>query len=299
MSEERITNLETRVAALEALLKPQSKIETPNTEFAKLKELVYSEEWPQAIKPAYITDITSDQDKEDRAEGILDMIIDAPLQNLSVLDFGCGEGHLSWKVLAQKPKMSVGYDIKNFNWQRWPTSENLFYSTNWEEVKNKAPYNIIIVYDVLDHISGEDNTDVLENLKKIKQVMAPNAFAYIRCHPFVSRHGTHLYHQLNKAYAHLVFTPEELQELGLKPTPHTKHVIHPVGTYRQWLQMTNFKVHREQITREPIEPFFTKGDLVTQRIKKHWKSSPKVELSSGRQFPTIQIEQQFIDFQVS
>ncbi len=323
--EEKLKELEQRVAALEMLLKREvvepviaepvvepviaepvvepvvaepvvEPVVAELGEFAELKKMLNSTDWPAAIDPTLICNTTSDQDKEDRAEGILDLIIDVHLEGLSILDFGCGEGHLSWKSLMQKPKVSVGYDIQEYNWQRWPVGETLFMHTDWESVKKKGPYNVIVAYDVLDHIEGNDVTEILENLKKIRQVMAPNASVYVRCHPFVSRHGTHLYHQLNKAYAHLVFTPEELVELGYSPGPHTRRIIHPVGSYRQWFQMANFKIRREQIVREPIEPYFTKGGLVTDRIKDNWKVSPKVELSSGRQFPTVQIEQQFVDF---
>jgi len=56
----------------------------------ELVNLLNSKAWPHAVDPALICDISSEQDKEDRAEGILDLIIDIHLENLKFLDFGCG-----------------------------------------------------------------------------------------------------------------------------------------------------------------------------------------------------------------
>ena len=120
------------------------------SEFQKLTELLKSDAWPHAVDPALICDVTSEQDKEDRAEGILDIIIDINLENLKFLDFGCGEGHVVNHSRSQKPKLSVGYDIKKFDkWNNWEKSPNSLFTTDWNKAKTLGPYNIILMYDVI------------------------------------------------------------------------------------------------------------------------------------------------------
>ena len=80
-------------------------------EFDVLKTLLNSPTWPAAVDPVLICGEDSNQDKQDRAEGILDIIIDVHLEKLSFLDFGCGEGHVVNHSLTQNPHKTVGYDI--------------------------------------------------------------------------------------------------------------------------------------------------------------------------------------------
>src|SRR5207249_2471927 len=164
--------------------------------------------------PTLICDITSDQDKEDRAEGILDLIIDVHLENLKFLDFGCGEGHVVNRCRTQKPRMAVGFDIKKIErWEKWNKTSNVYFTDDWDEAKRLGPYNIILMYDVIDHMLMSEQ-ELIDRLKEVKESLAVNGRVYLRAHPWCSRHGTHLYYKLNKAFAHLVFTDEELKSLG-------------------------------------------------------------------------------------
>lgn len=265
------------------------------TEFDKLKQLLHSDSWPTAIEPSLICNLASEQDKEDRAEGIVDLLIDVSLRGIKFLDFGCGEGHIAKKALEQEPKAVVGYDIQeNENWNKWDYP-NLSFTTNWDKVKENGPYDVILLYDVLDHISGSDD-EIIDQFKSIKEVMHENSILYTRFHPFCSRHATHLYHQINKAYIHLVFSDEEIISMGYKPLP-TKKTIHPIGTYNKIINKSGFKlVKKEQSYRETLEPFFKENELVANRIKKNWANSHDVGLRTGRAFPLFQLELQFIDY---
>lgn len=306
--EKRLADLEARVTALEgAKAAPVKQVASPivvsppalvaQSDFEALKELVMAESWPAAVDPALICNVTSEQDKEDRAEGILDLIIDVHLENLSFLDFGCGEGHVVKKSIKQKPKIAVGYDVvESPRWAGWEKQDNMVFGTNWEEVVKHAPYNVILLYDVLDHMEG-DTAKIVETLRKIKALMAPNAKVFARCHPWCSRHASHMYHELNKAYVHLVFTPEELESMGYKNKMFNRTVIHPLAMYGDWFRMAGLKVSkRENVTRENVEKFFSQVPMIANRIKSHWKSSPEKELREGRRFPTVQMEMQFIDY---
>lgn len=171
-------------------------------------------------------------------------------------------------------------------------------TTSWKEVVKKAPYDIIMLYDVLDHIEGPVS-NIAKELKNIKSILRPGGSVYVRCHPFCSRHGTHLYQKINKAFIHLIFTEEELEKLGYGKEFQlpTRKIIHPIITYNEWFKTANFQLYkRDHVYREAVEPFFENIPLVAKRIKDHWKDSSDKNLKSGKGFPRIQLEQQFVDY---
>lgn len=264
------------------------------SEFEELRGLLQSSDWPPAINPGLICDISSEQDKQDRAEGILDIIIDMHLEGLKMLDFGCGEGHVVSRSTNQNPELAVGYDILEST--RWSdlSNEKTLFTSNWTDVVKNGPYSVILMYDVIDHIVNEDP---IELLKRLRPLLKPNGKVYVRCHPWCSRHATHLYHDLNKAYAHLVFSEQELQNLGHFGGQKVKRVIHPILSYNDMFVQSGFRLSAQpQIMREPIEPFFVNTPVVTNRIKANWKDSHEQHLRDGSGFPFIQMEQQFLDY---
>lgn len=263
------------------------------TDFDTLKALATSDAWPEAVDPNLICGDASEQDKFDRAEGILDLHVDAHLLNLSVLDFGCGEGHLAVRALDQKPKKVVGYDVTDLYGKHQPVS-SLIFTSDWNKVVEEGPYNVIVAYDVLDHI-GPENGGVVEALRKLKQVLAPGGKAFVRTHPFCGRTGGHLYQQMNKAFLHLVFTEDELKALGLTPT-YVRRVIHPLGTYQEWFTLAGFQQKHSQVSKEPVEAFFSDTPVIAKRVKANWRDSRDQKLRDGLQFPAMQMEQQFVDY---
>lgn len=294
-----------KIEALEALLKKQEKeiemlkIEASHANLADeletLKKLLESSAWPSAVAPSLICDTSSEQEKQDRAEGILDVIVDVHLEELAFLDFGCGSGHVTNRSLTQNPRISVGYDIqKQDNWDDWPANEKTLYTTDWDKVEKNGPYNVVLIYDVIDHMISEN--EVIDNLKKIKKAMAPKAKVFVRTHPWCSRHGTHLYHKINKAFIHLVFTDEELDTLGYKNDSLLK-VIHPLRTYEDWFKTAGFNIlHIQQNTHVEVEPFFRDTPIIAKRIKSHWIDSHDQDLRIGRKYPDFQMKFQFIDY---
>lgn len=270
---------------------PTPKFEVPKA----LVDLLNSSQWPPAVDPSLICDTSSDQDKEDRAEGILDLIIDVSLENLKFLDYGCGEGHVVNRSQTHKTKMSVGYDIKKYDkWDKW-TLNNAVLTDDWTKAKSFGPYNIVLMYDVIDHML-ESTDEIIHRLTEIKQILAPNGKVYVRNHPYCSRHGTHLYHQVNKAFAHLVFSDEELEALGYK-SDKVRKTIHPIGEYKHIFNNAGFKIHNgPTVIREGVEKFFIQNQAVSERIKRSYKDSPEGPLKTGQQFPTFQLEQQFVDY---
>ena len=295
--EKIIQKHEEEIEKLKAICQP--KISPPATirqidpgktdNFQILKDLLESANWPSAVDAALICNKNLEDEKLDRADGILDLVINANLEKLSFLDYGCGEGHVAFRALTQNPHKSFGYDIEES--ASWKEFAPALFSTNWEEVKKNGPYDVVLLYDVIDHVIDEP----VDNLKRIRSVLAPNAKIFIRCHPWCSRHATHLYQQINKAYLHLVFSEEELDSLGYKGIP-TKKIIHPINTYTDWFKIAGLKIiEKEKITKAPVEEFFIKYPIVRERIKANWKESYEAELREGKKFPW-QLEMQFIDF---
>ena len=270
----------------------------PIDKTALLTELLNSPTWPAAVDPSLICDTNSEQDKEDRAEGILDLIIDVHLENLKFLDFGCGEGHVINKARTQNPKFAIGYDLKEYDkWHTWEKAGNVNYTNQWNVVKSSGPYNIVLLYDVIDHIESTDE-ELVKRLKELKSILAPNAKVYVRCHPWSSRHGTHLYRQLNKAYVHMVFTDEEIKKMGYTQEKARKFK-HPVTDYNNLWTAAGFKViNGPHHSKEGVEAFFKDQPLVKERIQEHYKDSNWEILRSGDVFPSEFLESQFIDWTV-
>jgi len=304
MLEARVEGLEKKVAQLESILASlQAKSFLPNhlqqyvhstEEFDALRVLLESKQWPEAVPPNLICPDKEDE-KIKRAETILDLLIDLPLEGLRFLDFGCGEGHVLQKAKRQNPKILLGYDkVESERWKDFPANEKIIYTTSWDEVVKDGPYNVVLMYDVLDHI-GEQQ-DIVNTLVKIKQNMIKDGRLYMRCHPWCSRHATHLYHTVNKAYIHLIFTEDELAEMG-HPTDHKFRIIHPMAQYQDVFNRAGFRIFRRgNMIQQNPEKFFTDTPLIAKRIKQRWAESQNPTLKNGTMFPTQQVAMQFIDF---
>jgi len=254
--------------------------------FEKLSVVLKNDKWPQAVNSALICDPHSENDKEERGRGIIELMIEEDLKNLKFLDYGCGEGHCAFASSNYETKLSVGYDIKEHeNWRNFEQRDNLIITNNWHEISQKGPYDVVIIFDVIDHIEGEEPTDLL---KKVYDVIPEGGKVYLRCHPWTSRHATHLYHDLNKAYIHLIFSEEELKKLVPKSqfAEHNIGVTRPVNTYKKYIEGSGLKeIHRRDIT-EKIEPFF-KIPKIAERIMK---------ATGHKEFPNFQLSIQFLDW---
>ena len=230
-------------------------------ECIKLKTLLDSEAWPKAVAPELICDDNNEQDKFDRATGIVNVFIGELVENKKTLDFGCGLGHVPFAANLNGSKMAVGYDlVDNFSVNEKP---NLVLTTDWRQVMNHAPYDIITVFDVFDHLVDETPMNVLLNLKT---VLSPKGKIYVRYHPFLSRHGSHIYKKVNKAYVHLVFTPDEIKSMFPFYVPEScPPILQPLKFCSTTPILAGLKIEKEHITRTPVEPFF-KQEEIKKRI---------------------------------
>lgn len=250
--------------------------------FEQLKKALESDRWPEAVNSALICDPELEAEKIQRGRGILELMVEENLSGLKFLDYGCDEGFTA-NYAAEKKAFTVGYDPAGRF--KFTNRENLTLTTSYADVVNAGPYDVILLFDVLDHLKGEDPITVL---KKAASVLKDTGKIYVRTHPFTARHATHLYHELNKAYLHLVFTPLELAQL----VPNSKYmetsvgVTRPIATYRDWIDNSGLRVLNRKETRETVEPFF-KIPKIADRIMRSVKADS---------FPEYQMSLQFLDF---
>lgn len=262
--------------------------ECDNKEFDVLKKLLESSDWPEAVFEVQIADDNLEKDKEERAEGISDILLPI-LDNKKFLDFGCGEGHVA-KYNSKFASLSVGYDIKNtkspFVWEE--LNDHMLLTTDFKKVEEQGPYDAILIYDVLDHVENETMEQVLD---KAKSVLTPEGTIYLRCHPWSGRHGGHAYKKLNKAFVHLVFTEEELSKLGIVVESNQK-VTFPIKTYDTAIANVGLlKQSEAELDTQEVEDFFEQNPLVKSRIL---KSFGLEEWSAGS--PKFQMSQCFLDY---
>jgi len=257
--------------------------ESPQEEFAKLKELLMSPKWPEAVNLHLVANPDNENEKMERGLGIVDLMIGGShLKGLKFLDYGCGDGYCV-KAALDLGANAVGYDIKKYD--SWWTEAC---TQDWEKVKQQGPFDVILCYDVLDHVVGERPVAVLQ---KLNELLSPEGKIYLRMHPICSRHGAHHWFNINKAYAHIVFTPEELKEIDPKwaTSPHIEptlpHVF-PVRMYQAMIEAAGLHIEDKRESLEAVEMIF-KTPLFAKRIMQNLKIN---------EFPDFPLSVQFIDY---
>lgn len=259
------------------------------SDWPALRRLLDSKEWPQAVFASQIADESSERDKEDRASGICEIIL-PPLGRKRFLDFGCGEGHVA-KAASREAALSVGYDIEMSpkSQLKWGESqESLLLTTDFEKVRSMGPYDLVLLYDVVDHARGESPADILS---KVSEVLADDGRVYMRCHPWCGRHGGHAYRKLNKAFVHLVLEDIELASLGVE-VEHNMKVTKPLQEYSDAIKASGLRQASEpEIDSQEVEGFFRDNEIVARRILRRWSLN-----EWGDSPPAFQMSQCFIDY---
>ena len=234
--------------------------------------------WPQAVEPALICDPNNETEKLERSRGIIEVYLDDPVKDKKVLDFGCGDGHLVAVGSEFAAKIIVGYDINsNKCWDGFKLSESQKLTTSWDEVVANAPYDFVVAFDVLDHL---ENDSIVDCLNKIKSVMHAQSKAYVRFHPYTSRHATHLYQNINKAFLHLFMSEDEIKQNFPEATPMKSiKITKPLATYEKYIQESGLKVVNRREVTENVEDFFTKDDKAKVIMKSlDFEFFPKFQL---------------------
>jgi len=211
-----------------------------------------NDDWPKAVDLDLIVG-EKETEKQFRATQVIELI-GIPTDGMSVLDFGCGEGHVAHEI-SQTANKVVGFDKKRCDSWDDKVADNLFFITDDKIIKQHAPYDLIILYDVIDHMQG----DHALTLKRLAQLLSDNGRFFIRTHPWTARHGSHLYEKINKAYLHLVVTPDETPDIPWKEVEYTHKITRPMGSYENWFKHAGLEIVSRDIQHVgAIEEFFDK-----------------------------------------
>jgi len=243
-----------------------------------------SSEWPEAINPNMIISSDDESSKEFRALQILSLI-KVPLEGKVILDCGCGEGYNSHEMANTAVKV-IGFDLKED--AHWPgrSKDNLILTIDKAAVAEYAPFDLIVLYDVADHIVGEEPGDLF---KWLSNMLSPEGTMFVRTHPWTSRTGGHLYETTNKAFVHLAFTPDELTKAGIKLDNSNQKIVRPMAVYEQWFKEADLVVQDKKIKVSEVEPFFS-GEVMNRIIKINWEG--KIEPDVARKI----MANHFIDY---
>lgn len=251
-------------------------------EMTELKRLLKQNVWPQAISAELICESSEEDDKLARASEVCKEIFKLNLDDKKILDFGCGEGHSSYLLAAlSNAKIVVGFDREPIN-DQFEALENLTFTQKVEQIKDSGPFDYILAHDVLDHCENPE-----EIISLIKELKAENGEIFVRCHPWTSRHATHLYQEINKAYIHLIFTEDELYQMGIKPK-YAFVCNDPLNYYQQIFRKYNLTVLKEKTINQSFELFFLTKPSILRRLKRNLKVDGKL--------PIELLEIQFIDY---
>jgi hypothetical protein len=234
--------------------------------------------WPVAVDPLLLA-MDTDADKKVRAELILELIVSEPLVNKKILDFGCGNGYVA-DCAGKTAVASYGYDIVSD--PDWANHTKAIFTTDRAEIEKNAPYDIILVYDVFDHIMDNTHVETLKYLATIGKKII------VRFHPWCSKSGTHLYKTLNKAFAHFFLSESALVKYGYSILPTVK-VLHPDMMYKQWIRQAGLTIVKETKSGEPLDPMFTQGNYAAMILKTYM--TKKIGY-----FPTENLSSQFWDY---
>lgn len=258
-------------------------------ETAQLRLMCKKGNWPEAIPEELIC--ADDYDSRTfRAYGIIEQYMQTDLQEKKFLDFGCGDGLVAEVALRFGANFSAGYDIKNDQlWDKIQKKENLVITSSFDDIVGYK-FDYILLNDVIDHCS-----DPYEIFDKINNLLADDGIVFCRCHPWTSRHGTHIYKKLNKAFIHIIFSEEELSKFDIDPLP-TMKTLDPINTYKEIIKLSNFDIVTEKITTTPVEMLFSLDPVIVRRIKNLWIEEGNNPYADGINFPREILEIDFIDF---
>lgn len=238
------------------------RIDTYERNFDEVRSLL-SKGWPEALPEEDI--VRTEQQQAAEANTVLDFVVTESLDGKRFLDFGCGKGWTA-TLAATRGANVIGYDPVD-QWHNQPVNKSLL-TTDYQKVVANGPYDIILLFDVLDH-SEQDPVSILINLQTILQ---PGGRIFVWNHPWCSRHGAHLHTSFNRAFAHLVFDELELTRIGGYVPEKVRHITRPLQTYRQWFADARFKIINETVISNDVDEFFLRPehDLLWARICKHW-----------------------------
>lgn len=253
-----------------------------NTSPESLEQLILSDFWPKAVPESLI--VRGQEAVSHRSKSIISSFV-GNLEGKKFLDFGCGNGGCATTAAVQAD-YAIGYDIEEA--EEWVDGVNL--TTNFGQVKENGPYDVILLYDVFDHIEENKINSVLYQMHSVCHV---DTIIKVRCHPWTSIHGGHVYEKLNRAYAHLFLTDEQLEKYQ---SSKVRKISRPLKTYNEAWNSANFTIvktetHKINWDHAGLGDFFSEDDVATFLNKE----SPQ-RLLGDVNWQKVVLPIEFIDF---
>jgi hypothetical protein len=211
--------------------------------------LLKSESWPLAVPPSMI--FSSPEELKLRACVILDKFF-PNLKGKSLLDYGCGNDLVVMEA-RKRGAEAFGYDfVPSLLWQFCDV-----------KLPNKK-FDYVLLHDMLDHAISVHHVDIM---KHIASVSNENTVVKVRIHPWTSRHGSHSYKFINKAFVHLIFANNELLNIGCcdKSIP-TIPILDPVKHYEGVFAASGWRIVKSVGVYDEVESFFTEQEEIKQRL---------------------------------
>jgi hypothetical protein len=207
-----------------------------------LNDFILSSNMPQAVDPTLI--VKSDDDTRIRAKNIINYMIKEDISSRKFIDYGCGRGFCVGAA-SEKTAKAFGYDVTLSPNRSMITSSR-------EYIKECAPYDVMLVYDVIDHIRAKD---LNYNIDFIKSIITKNSRIYVRVHPYTSRHGAHSYMTHNKAFLHL-FIDSNVAAENKVMIDNALLVKDPKNYYDNLFRSHGFDVISKDLIMTPVESIF-------------------------------------------
>jgi SAM-dependent methyltransferase len=227
---------------------PDPQPAQPNIRKKHIEDLLAIDCWPEAV-PAHLlnNEGPSDEDQVNRANAVLDFMIDRSIEGGTFLDFGCGEGWITQEASKRGVTEAMGYDIiHDDNWNKRQLAK---FTSNFETLP-QGHFDYIMLYDVLDHCE-----DPMLTMSQVKSLLKPDGVVFIRCHPWPSKHAMHLWKQgLNQAHLHLFLSWDELRGVIGDSPMFTRVEKDPIEAYHWWFN--EFNIAKERLTQEDVSEFF-------------------------------------------
>ena len=225
--------------------------------------------WPLAITE-------SNTIKTERSKWIRANLIASGFPNIQspVLDFGCGEGHLTM-ILRNKNLETHGYDTQPLeSWKRYFDDpelelEHAFFSSAGQLTDRK--YKSIIMYDVIDHVVHDSVVDVLGLAHRL---LEDDGRLYVSAHPFSGINGGHIYGEHNKAYLHMLLSDEELEKCE-GYIPNIK-CVRPNAQYQKFFA-DKFNIENKEVITNNLDKWVTDNifDLI---CTKWYRNTPREQV---------------------
>ena len=243
--------------------------------------------------------IIENKDIDVRFNTLADIIISwlaphSPTKGIDILDFGCGEGITALSFSAKHDAKSVvGVDImpdllrcleqahRHLNMTSLPGNLHLTQISPGADFFPGRKFDVIYSWSVFEHV---DQQIILDTFRQLKKKLNPGGFFFLQIAPlFYSSEGSHLYHKIPEAWAHLscqesiyysklcsaCSSQEEVDSLWScyqtlnRLTPgHLIDIVKEVG----------FRIVRQYFTKDTISPsnellsIFDKNVLTTNQI---------------------------------